>query len=42
MILICPHCKAEEKAIDEGAILVCQMCGGWVEKKKDDQEEEGV
>ena len=42
MKLKCPHCKAEEEAIDEGAILVCQICAGWVEKGKDDQEEKGV
>jgi DNA-directed RNA polymerase subunit RPC12/RpoP len=38
MKFVCPDCGAEEKPIDEGAILVCQICSGWVEKEKDDQE----
>lgn len=35
MKFLCPHCGAEEEAIDEGAILVCQICAGWVEKEKE-------
>ena len=36
----CPHCGAEEPGIDEGAILVCSICAGWVEKEKDKQDDQ--